>query len=126
LLRAARGEVIGTLLVANKTPLAARKQWLADHLRVTGSVVLDDGAVEALRNGKSLLPIGVRSVDGDFERGSVISCLDRHNREMARGLANYNRSETGKICGKASHEIEGILGYLDEPELIHRDNLVLI
>lgn len=126
LIRAANGDSLGTFLKANTTPLAARKQWLADHLRTTGSVILDEGAVAALRNGKSLLPIGVRQVEGEFGRGSVISCLDRNREEVARGLANYASGEAAKIAGKTSLEIEGILGYMDESELIHRDNLVLL
>lgn len=126
LIRAANGEPLGTLLKANTTPLAARKQWLADHLRTTGAVIIDEGAIEALRKGKSLLPIGVRLVEGEFGRGAVIACLDQHRVEIARGLANYASTEAGKIAGKTSQEIEGLLGYMDESELIHRDNLVLV
>lgn len=126
LIRAASGDLIGTLLKANTSPLAARKQWLADHLRVVGSVVIDAGAVNALRSGKSLLPIGIRSVEGGFERGAVVSCLDVARIEVARGLSNYGSAETAKIAGRNSHEIEGLLGYMDESEFIHRDNLVLI
>lgn len=125
LIRAANGDDIGTLLKANKTPLAARKQWLADHLRLAGAVSIDAGAVEALRNGKSLLPIGVCGVEGDFERGSVIACLDAGGREVARGLTNYPAVDARKIAGCPSAEIEARLGYMDESELIHRDNLVL-
>lgn len=125
LIRAAHGEPIGTCLRTHQTPLAARKQWLADHLRVAGSVVLDDGAVEALRRGKSLLPIGVREVRGEFERGTVIACLDGSDKEIARGLTNYPSHDVRKIAGHASNEIEALLGYMDESELIHRDNLVL-
>ncbi len=125
LIRAANGDVVGTCLRARQTPLAARKQWLADHLRVCGSVQIDGGAVEALRRGKSLLSIGVRAVNGDFERGAVIACLDDHGNEVARGLVNYPGDEARKIAGRPSQEIENILGYVDESELIHRDNLVL-
>jgi glutamate 5-kinase len=125
LIRAANGDIVGTCLRARQTPLAARKQWLADHLRVCGSVQLDGGAVEALRRGKSLLSIGVRAVHGDFERGAVIACLDDHGNEVARGLVNYPGDEARKIAGRPSQEIENILGYVDESELIHRDNLVL-
>jgi glutamate 5-kinase len=108
-------------------PLAARKQWLADHLTVTGRVTLDAGAVNALaRDGKSLLPIGVVAVHGEFQRGAVVACLDPAGREIARGLANYSGEETRRIMRKPSSEIEAILGYVDEPELIHRDNLVLL
>jgi glutamate 5-kinase len=125
LIRAANGDVIGTCLRARQTPLAARKQWLADHLRLSGSYVLDAGAVTALRNGKSLLPIGVLSVIGDFERGSAIACIDERGNEVARGLANYSSADSRKVAGHSSGEIEGILGFMDESELIHRDNLVL-
>ncbi len=125
LVRAANGESIGTFLKATKTPLAARKQWLADHLRLSGAVVVDEGAVNALRSGKSLLPIGVKQISGEFDRGTAIACLDLYGKEIARGLANYSSSESIKIAGHPSQEIEQILGYLEESELIHRDNLVL-
>lgn len=126
LVRAANGESIGTFLRANTSPLAARKQWLADHLRFSGTVILDDGAVNALRSGKSLLPIGVREVRGEFERGAAISCINSQGNEVARGLANYSSIEAGRIAGRPSQEIEQLLGYLEESELIHRDNLVLM
>jgi len=126
LIRAANGDVVGTCLRAHQTPLAARKQWLADHLRITGSAVLDDGAIEALRHGKSLLPVGVQTIQGEFDRGSVIACLDANGTEIARGLANYPSVDAKKIVGRASQDIESLLGYMDESELIHRDNLVLI
>ncbi len=126
LIRAANGDVIGTCLRAQQTPLAARKQWLADHLRITGSAVLDAGAIEALRHGKSLLPVGVRMIQGQFDRGSVIACIDANGTEVARGLANYPSGDAIKIAGRSSQEIENLLGYMDESELIHRDNLVLI
>ena len=127
LVRLARGERIGTLLTAQTVPLAARKQWLADYLSVSGRVRLDAGAVKALtRDGKSLLPIGVTEVAGEFERGAVVACLDPTGREIARGLANYSAGEARKIMRRPSGEIEMILGYVDEPELIHRDNLVLL
>jgi glutamate 5-kinase len=127
LLRLARGERIGTLLTAQTVPLAARKQWLADHLSVKGQVRLDAGAVKALvRDGKSLLPIGVTEVTGDFQRGEVVACVDPAGREIARGLANYSAEEARRIVRRPSGEIESILGYVDEPELIHRDNLVLL
>lgn len=125
LIRAVNGESIGTCLLASKTPLAARKQWLADHLRLAGAVVIDDGAVKALGSGRSLLPIGVRSVEGDFGRGAVIACLGPDRTEVARGLVNYTSTEISKIAGRGTAEIEACLGYLDESELIHRDNLVL-
>ncbi|MGH8734461.1 MAG: glutamate 5-kinase, partial [Burkholderiales bacterium] len=127
LVRLARGERIGTLLTAQTVPLAARKQWLADHLTVSGQVQLDAGAVKALvRDGKSLLPIGVTAVTGDFQRGEVVACLDPAGREIGRGLANYSSEEARRIVRRPSGEIESILGYVDEPELIHRDNLVLL
>lgn len=126
LIRAAGGDVVGTFLKASKSPLAARKQWLADHLRVSGSVELDFGAVSALKNGKSLLPIGITHISGDFERGTVISCITPDGVELARGLTNYDSTEVAKIAGKPSQEFEELLGYLDESELIHRDNLVLL
>ena len=127
LVRLARGERIGTLLTAQTVPIAARKQWLADRLAVSGRVRLDAGAVKALtRDGKSLLPIGVTEVAGEFKRGEVVACLDPAGREIARGLANYSAEEARRIIRRASGEIEAILGYVDEPELIHRDNLVLL
>ena len=125
--RLAAGEVIGTELVAETSTLAARKQWLADHVRLAGRLSLDAGAVRALaRDGKSLLPIGVVACEGQFERGEVVACCDPDGREIARGLANYSAAETQRILRKPSSEIEAILGYIDEPELIHRDNLVLL
>jgi glutamate 5-kinase len=121
------GERLGTRFVADQPTLAARKQWLADHLQVRGGVVLDAGAVKAVSGqGKSLLPIGVTEVRGEFERGEVVSCLDESGREVARGLVNYSSSETRKIVRAPSADIEARLGYVDEPELIHRDNLVLL
>ncbi|MDQ8022849.1 MAG: glutamate 5-kinase [Moraxellaceae bacterium] len=124
-LRVAAGEPLGTLLHASSTPLAARKQWLADHLQMAGALILDDGAIRALRSGASLLPIGVTQVEGEFERGTVIACRDAQGTEVARGLVNYSSSEARRIARRSSTEIEGLLGYVDEPELIHRDNLVL-
>jgi glutamate 5-kinase len=127
LLRLARGEHLGTLLTARTAPIAARKQWLADHLSVGGKVTLDAGAVKALvRDGKSLLPIGVVAVAGDFARGEIVGCVDGEGREVARGLVNYSAEETRRIMRRPSGEIESVLGYVDEPELIHRDNLVLL
>src|SRR3954468_6553941 len=127
LVRLAQGERIGSLLTAKTVPLAARKQWLADHLTVAARLKLDAGAARALqRDGKSLLPIGVLDVSGEFERGEVVACLDPEGREVARGLVNYSAAETRRIMRRPSAEIEGILGYMDEPELIHRDNLVLL
>ena len=127
LVRIAAGEAVGTLLTAQTTPLAARKQWLADHVQVGGRLSIDAGAAKALRSGgKSLLPIGVKGVEGEFERGAVVACLSPEGAEIARGLVNYNAQESRRIAGRASNEIEAILGYIDGPELIHRDNLVLL
>ena len=126
LLRLVAGESIGTLLVATTAKQAARKQWMADHLQLRGAVVIDDGAVLKLRDeGKSLLPIGVVEVLGEFARGDVIAVRSPAGTEIARGLANYTASETCRIARKPSSQIEGLLGYANEPELIHRDNLVL-
>ena len=126
LARLAAGEAIGTLLFVQTTPLAARKQWLADHLQVAGRLDIDAGAAKALRSGgKSLLPIGVKNVAGDFERGAIVACISPEGTEIARGLVNYSAQESRRIAGRASNEIEPILGYIDEPELIHCDNLVL-
>jgi glutamate 5-kinase len=125
LVRLAAGQAVGTLLVSETPRLAARKQWLADHLQLAGRVVLDAGAVRALADGKSLLPIGVVEVQGEFERGAAVACLAPDGREIARGLVNYASSETRRIARRSTQEIEDLLGYLDEPELIHRDNLVL-
>lgn len=127
LVRLAQGEAIGTQLIAETMPITARKQWLADHLQVRGKVMLDDGAAKALaQEGKSLLPIGVSDLSGEFERGEVVTCIDQNGREIARGLINYAASEARKIMRHPSSEIESILGYVDELELIHRDNLVLL
>jgi glutamate 5-kinase len=127
LTRLANGEALGTTLRAAPTTLAARKQWLADHVQLAGRLRLDEGAVQALvRDGKSLLPIGVVGVDGAFERGEVVGCYAPDGREVARGLANYGSQEAARIARRPSSEIEAILGYVDEPELIHRDNLVLL
>jgi len=127
LLRVAQGERIGTLLRSATLPIAAKKQWLADHVTLGGRLALDAGAVQALsRGGRSLLPIGVSGVSGEFERGAVVACEDPQGREVARGLVNYSAEETRRIMRKPSAEIEAILGYVDELELIHRDNLVLL
>jgi glutamate 5-kinase len=127
LTRLAHGEAIGTLLSAEQTSLAARKQWLADHVRLAGQLMLDTGAVRALvEDGKSLLPIGVVAVSGQFGRGEVVGCIAPDGREVARGLVNYGAQEATRIMRRPSAEIEAVLGYVDEPELIHRDNLVLL
>jgi glutamate 5-kinase len=127
LVRLLEGEVIGSHLRAPEMKTTARKQWLADHLQVRGRLTLDAGAAKALKeDGKSLLPIGVTAVTGEFERGELVACVDTHGHEVARGLVNYNAVETARILKKPSGEIERILGYVDEAELIHRDNLVLL
>lgn len=121
------GEKVGTLLTADCAPQAARKRWLAGHLQIRGKLELDDGAVAVLRaSGRSLLPVGVRRVDGVFSRGEMVSCVDGAGNEIARGLVNYGSDEARRICGANSGSIANILGYHDEDELIHRDNLVLV
>jgi len=123
----AAGEEIGTLLYASEGPVAARKQWLSAHLQVRGRLTLDAGAAKVLREaGKSLLPVGVTAVEGEFARGEVVACLNAEGKEIARGLVNYSAGETRKIMRQSSDKIEQLLGYVDEPELIHRDNLVLV
>ncbi|NTV09350.1 MAG: glutamate 5-kinase [Zoogloea sp.] len=125
LLRLTRGEALGTLLYASSNRLQARKQWLADHLQLAGSLILDEGAVKALQSGRSLLSVGVTRVDGDFGRGAVVACRTEDGIEIARGLANYSSSEARRIARHGSEDIETLLGYAEEPELIHRDNLVV-
>ncbi|TFZ05339.1 glutamate 5-kinase [Ramlibacter henchirensis] len=126
LLRLAAGEPIGTLLVAPTQKSQARKRWMADHLQLRGAVMVDDGAVAKLvREGKSLLPIGMTAVEGEFSRGDVIAVRDPAGGEVARGLANYASAEARLLCRKPSSEIEKLLGYMAEPEMIHRTNLVL-
>ncbi|WP_197329977.1 glutamate 5-kinase [Ralstonia syzygii] len=127
LARLAGGEAIGTQLRAPTGRMAARKQWMIDHLQLRGRVVLDAGAVDKLTaGGKSLLPIGVTEVQGEFARGEVISCIDTAGHEVARGLTNYSSAEARLIARKASSEIEAVLGYVSAAELVHRDNLVLL
>lgn len=124
--RVASGERVGTLFIPDTEPLIARKQWLAGHLQVRGRLTLDAGAVKVLRDsGKSLLPVGVKGVSGEFARGEMVTCLDEAGNEVARGLVNYSAADTKKIMGRPSRQIEALLGYVDEPELIHRDNLIL-
>jgi glutamate 5-kinase len=121
------GEAIGTTLTSDRSSLGARKQWLADHVRLAGQLMLDSGAVHALtKDGKSLLPIGVVAVTGNFGRGEIVGCVAPDGREIARGLVNYGAQEAARIVRRPSSEIEAVLGYVDEPELIHRDNLVLL
>jgi glutamate 5-kinase len=127
LARVLAGEVVGTCLAPAEERLAARKQWLAAHARITGRLTLDDGAVKVLReSGRSLLPVGVKAVEGGFTRGEVVACCDAHGREVARGLVNYSADEARRIMGQPSDRIEALLGYVDEPELIHRDNMVVV
>jgi len=126
LLRIRAAENIGTLLTANQMPLAAHKQWLAGHLQLRGKLVLDEGAVKVLKTaGKSLLAVGVTGVEGRFGRGEVVACVDPLGREIARGLVNYPADEIKRLLGQSSEHIEKILGYVAEPELIHRDNMVV-
>lgn len=127
LLKIAAGEQTGTLLGVARSPLAARKQWLAGHNRPAGVLVLDDGACKVLaERGSSLLAVGVVSVQGEFNRGEIVSCTDRDGKEVARGLVNYDAGETRRIMGKSSDRIEELLGYVDDEELIHRDNMVVL
>ena len=124
--RLAADEKLGTRLMPASGAVAARKQWLAGQLRVSGRLTLDDGAVNVLRSaGSSLLPVGVTRVEGEFDRGDLVVCLDPAGEEVARGLVNYNAAESKQIIGQPSSRIEELLGYIDEMELIHRDNLVL-
>jgi glutamate 5-kinase len=125
LLRLANGEAVGTALLASTAKLAARKQWMLDHLQMRGAVTVDAGAASKVRDeGKSLLPIGVTEVSGDFSRGEVIAVRDPAGNEVARGLANYSAAEARLIARKPSAQIIGLLGYANGPEMIHRDNLV--
>lgn len=127
LIRLLAGEAIGTALLASTPKLAARKQWMVDHLQMRGAVSIDAGAVAKLQGeGKSLLPIGVLEVQGDFHRGDVIAVRDQAGRELARGLTNYSSAEARLIARKPSSEFERVLGYTAEPELIHRDNMVVL
>ncbi len=122
-----QGESLGTLLMANYEPLLARKQWLAGHLQMKGELVLDLGAIKVLKEqGSSLLAVGVKQIKGHFSRGDMVMCIDEAGNEVARGLINYSSSEADKIKGRVSKDIASILGYIDESELIHRDNLVVI
>jgi glutamate 5-kinase len=126
LLRLCQGDNMGTLLVAQTAKQQARKQWMADHLQLRGSVAVDAGAAhKVLTEGKSLLPIGMTGVTGEFSRGDVIAIRDEQGAEIARGLANYASAEARLLCRKPSHEYEALLGYTAEPEMVHRDNLIL-
>ncbi|TNC92512.1 MAG: glutamate 5-kinase, partial [Thalassolituus sp.] len=125
--RLREGELLGTLMLADKQPEAARKQWIAGHLQTRGELVLDAGAVKALRDGgRSLLPIGVVAVSGQFERGQVVACRDEKGHLVAKGLVNYSHEEAAKILRMPSSGLEQALGMVAEPEMIHRDNLVVL
>lgn len=127
LLRLVAGERLGTLLRPEQAPIAARKRWLAGQLQVRGSLTLDAGAVQVLRaRGSSLLPVGVKALSGGFVRGDMVVCVDEQGERVAKGLVNYGAEEAARILGKPSHQIEAILGYMEAPELIHRDNLVVL
>jgi glutamate 5-kinase len=127
LVRLAQGEAIGTVLVAHTTPLAAKKQWIVNHLNLPGKLYIDAGAVRAICDkGSSLLPIGVVQIEGQFARGDVVCCFNAEGKEVARGIINYPREEAEKIMRLPTGHIHAALGYIDEPELIHRDNLVLL
>lgn len=127
LLKIQRGEAVGSLLVPDVEPMVARKRWIAGQLKTKGEIVLDDGAARVVReSGRSLLPVGVTGARGNFLRGDVVLCLDGEGRPVAKGLINYSSEETARILGCATKDIRGRLGYMDEPELMHRDNLVLL
>ncbi|SDX36636.1 glutamate 5-kinase [Marinobacter mobilis] len=125
--RLVQGEVLGTLLLPEQGRIAARKQWLASHLKTRGQLVLDAGAVKVLcRGGRSLLPVGVKGVSGRFRRGEMVSCVDEAGREVARGLVNYDADEATAIAGRSSDRIVEVLGYISDEEMIHRDNMVIV
>jgi glutamate 5-kinase len=121
------GDSIGTLLLPEQGRIAARKQWLASHLQTRGKLTLDQGAVNVLcRGGRSLLPVGVKSVSGQFRRGEMVSCVDESGKEIARGLVNYDADEARAIAGRSSNRITEVLGYISDEEMIHRDNMVIV
>jgi len=127
LMRIYAAENIGSLLFTDKKPDTAHKQWLAGHLQMRGSIVIDDGAEKVLnKSGSSLLAVGIKSVEGDFNRGEVVACVSLNGKHIARGLTNYNADEIRRLVGQPSHKINEILGYINEDEIIHRDNLVLV
>ena len=127
LLKIAEGNSVGTLLTTPKESLSARKQWLANQSHLKGTFTLDRGAVDALKkNGKSLLPIGVKSIAGEFKRGEIVLCVDQGGQEVARGLSNYNSTEARLIIGKSSKDIQNLLDCVEEDEIIHRDNMILL
>jgi glutamate 5-kinase len=121
------GEIVGTLLLPEQGRIAARKQWLASHLQTRGKLTLDHGAVAVLcRGGRSLLPVGVKGISGQFRRGEMVSCIDENGKEVARGLVNYDADEARAIAGLSSKRITEVLGYISDEEMIHRDNLVIV
>lgn len=121
------GELLGTLFTPDLEPMVARKRWLAGHLQLRGKLTLDAGAVRVLReSGRSLLAVGVKAVEGRFLRGEMVSCVDEQGREVARGLVNYSADETARLMGQPTSRIQDLIGYVDEEELIHRDNLILV
>ncbi|WP_431474719.1 glutamate 5-kinase [Marinobacter sp. KM021] len=125
--RLRQGDVIGTLLLPEQGRMAARKQWIASHLQTRGKLTLDEGAVKVLRQGgRSLLPVGVKAIAGQFRRGEMVSCVDLNGREIARGLVNYDADEARAIAGRSSDRIADVLGYVSDEEMIHRDNLVVV
>ncbi len=127
LLQLFMGTAIGTYLAPAQNRLTARKQWLAGQTQARGSLVLDDGAVKVLQEaGRSLLPVGIKAVEGEFVRGEIVLCRSQDGLAVARGLVNYSADEARRIMGQASDQIEALLGYVDEPEMIHRDNMVLL
>jgi glutamate 5-kinase len=127
LIRISKGEKIGTLLSTDLGRITARKQWLAGQPKLAGVLALDEGAIQVLqKGGKSLLAVGVTGVQGQFNRGEIVSCVNTNGKEIARGLINYSADETRKIMKHPSTKIESLLGYINEDELIHRDNLILV
>ncbi|MDT0498900.1 glutamate 5-kinase [Algiphilus sp. W345] len=125
--RIAAGESVGSLLRPVRGPMAARKRWIAGQLQVRGRLFVDEGAARVLREqGRSLLPVGVLSVEGGFERGDLVQCLDLQGQEVARGLVNYAAADAAQIVGTPSSALFERLGFLGEPEMIHRDNLVVV
>ncbi|MBT7308620.1 MAG: glutamate 5-kinase, partial [Gammaproteobacteria bacterium] len=126
LLRLFEQQPVGTLFLPGRRQLDARKRWLLGHLQTCGTLIVDAGAVEALReSGRSLLAVGIRAVEGRFQRGDLVSLQSEAGEEIARGLVNYATEDVGKILGQPSDQIESLLGYIDEEEVVHRDNLVL-
>ena len=126
LVRLLQGQAIGTLLIASEAKLQARKQWIADHLQLAGSVRVDDGAAQCLLAGKaSLLPVGMTGVEGEFARGEVIAIRNAQGQELARGLANYSSTEARLLCKKSTAELTDLIGYQAEPEMVHKNNMVL-